>query len=133
LFIETVFLLPLAIAYLVFFKDERPPNFRTAAHFIVDLVNERGDCHRRAAGLVRVRRAAFAPYDTWFFAVSGANRHILSRGVCLPRAIHAQPSYHVRDNLDRSRHLYRRRGYAMAFGADTRSTNIARGISIDAV
>jgi len=36
-----------------FFKDERSLNFWTAAHFIVDLVNERGDCHGGAAGLVR--------------------------------------------------------------------------------
>src|SRR6266571_5230220 len=57
-------------------------------------------------------------------------RNVFARRVCLPRAIHAQRSYHVRDDLDRARHLYRRSGYPMAFGADTRSSNIARGISI---
>src|SRR6266487_180598 len=111
-------------------KDKRPINVRAGEHFIVDLVGEYRHCHRLAAGLVRARRAAFAPYDAWFFAVSGANRHIFPRRVCLPRAIHAQRSYHVRDELDRARHLYRRSGYPMAFGADTRSSNIARGISI---
>jgi len=111
-------------------KDKRPINVRAGEHFIVDLVGEYRHCHRLAAGLVRARRAAFAPYDAWFFAVSGANRHIFPRRVCLPRAIHAQRSYHVRDDLDRARHLYRRSGYPMAFGADTRSSNIARGISI---
>jgi len=111
-------------------KDERPINVRAGEHFIVDLVGEYRHCHRLAAGLVRARRAAFAPYDAWFFAVSGTNRHIFPRRVCLPRVIHAQRSYHVRDDLDRARHLYRRSGYPMAFGADTRSSNIARGISI---
>ena len=130
LFIETALLVPLAIVYLIFLKTNGQLMFGPGEHFIVDLVGEYRHCHRLAAALVRARRAAFAPYDAWFFAVSGANRHIFPRRVCLPRVIHAQRSYHVRDDLDRARHLYRRSGYPMAFGADTRSSNIAHGISI---
>jgi hypothetical protein len=111
-------------------KDERTINVRVGGYFTVDLVGEQRHCHRLAAGLVRARRAVFAPYHPRLFAIPRADRHIFPGRVCLPRTIHAQSSHHLRIDLDRTRHLYRRRGYAMAFGADTRSSNIARGISI---
>src|SRR5260370_3224364 len=82
-----------------FFKDERSLNFWTAAHFIVDLVNERGDCHGGAAGLVRAPCAAFSPYHPWLFSLSCANRPLFPRRVFFPRAIHPQPSYQLRDGL----------------------------------
>src|SRR5438477_2011186 len=96
-----------------FSKDKRPLNFWAAAHFIVDLVGEHRHCHRLAAGLVRSRRAAFASYQPRLFAISRADRHIFSWGVCLPRTIHPQSSHHLRIDLDRTRDFYGRSRYAM--------------------
>src|SRR5438105_7307110 len=104
-------------------KDERPIDVRIDGYFTVDLVGEHRHCHRLAAGLVRARCAAFAPYDTWFFAVSGADWYILPRRVCLPRTIHAQSSHHLRIDLDRTRDFYRGSRYAMAQTIGSRDGN----------
>jgi len=95
-------------------KDERAINVRVGGYFSVDLVNEHWHCHRLAAGLVRARCAAFAPYHPRLFAIPRADRHIFPRRVCLPRTIHAQSSHYLRIDLDRPRDLYWRSRYAMA-------------------
>jgi RarD protein len=107
LFIETVLLVPLAIAYLIFLKTNGQLIVRVGGHFTVDLVGEHRHRHRLAAGLVRARRAAFAPYHPRLFAIPRADRHIFPRCVCLPRTIHAQSSHRLRIDLDRTRDLYR--------------------------
>jgi len=88
-------------------KDERTINVRVGGYFTIDLVGEHRHCNRLAAGLVRARRAAFAPYHPRLFAIPRADRHIFPRCVCLPRTIHAQSSHHLRIDLDRTRDLYR--------------------------
>ena len=95
-------------------KDERTINIRVDGHFTVDLVVEHRHCHRLAAGLVRARCAAFAPYHPRFFAIPRTDRHIFPRRVCLPRTIHPQSSRYLCIDLDRTRDLYRRSRYAMA-------------------
>ena len=70
LFLETLFLLPLALVYLVHPRQSRRADLWPVAHLPFRDPNDKRDRDRRPADLVRLRRPSFAISYDWLSSVS---------------------------------------------------------------
>ena len=120
LFLETVLLVPVAVAYLVLLKMSGTLRFRSRRLVVVDLVDQHRRRHRRAPLLVRIRRASSSPDHGRLPAISRADRLVLSRRLSLSRTVHARSSHHLRSDLDRARHFHLGSSHALALQSRAR-------------
>ena len=106
---ETLLLTPLAAGYLAWLGTQGTGAFRAARHGHGSAAARQRDRDRRAAGVVRLRRAAHPAVDGRAHAVHRPHDAAAVRRVLLRRAVPAGPRRRVRADLVRARDLCRRR------------------------
>jgi chloramphenicol-sensitive protein RarD len=95
LFLETLLLVPAAIAYLFILKMNGTLVFDRGGWWLSILLISTGICHRRPTLLVRIRGALSSPHHRRVPPISRAHRFVLSRRFSLSRTVHARSSHHL--------------------------------------
>ena len=128
LFVETLLLLPLALAYIVYLEATHSAAFVLADGADLRRVDGQRRRHRGAAAIVYGRRAAVAIFDARLFAIPGADDSIWPGRDAVRRADDGGKTLCFRLHLDGSGHLFVRFATILSAAAQRIAAARARGV-----